>query len=120
MNSTANLSELEKLDDGKELRPAERARLASLILRLGYGDDDVLPDLVDEQFRRLDRKMKFNGLAVRRQREAHCQEVAPTAAALYLRGGITMAEVAQRFGISERSLSRAIAKLSAREVTNHE
>jgi hypothetical protein len=107
-------------DDERELKPAEKVRLASLALRLGYGDDDVLPDLVDEVRRRLESEVKVDDAHALHRRKVASAERAQLAAESYLRGEGSLAAMCQTYQVTERTLSRAIARLRAKETTNHE
>jgi hypothetical protein len=102
--------------DSQELAPAEKGRLASLILRITGHDYGEPGSFLSAHLHRLDRQIKTDDAAARRKHKVHSREAAPIAARLYLQGGITMAEAAVKFGISERSLSRALATLKA--ITN--
>jgi hypothetical protein len=111
---TAEFSaDIEEPGDQGQLPSADRCRLASLMLRLGYGDDDVLPDLVDEHLRRLDSKIKTHASHALHQRKVDSAQKARLAAEAYLQGSGSMAQVCKVYGVTERTLSRNIARLRA-------
>jgi hypothetical protein len=119
--NTSGLTDgIETPDDGQDLQPGERARLASLMLRLGYSEDDVLPDLVEEQLRTLPRRIKIHDAHAVHLHKADSGQKAKLAAESYLKGEGSLAQICAAYQVTERTLSRAIARLRAQEASIHE
>ena len=114
----SQVTDIQTPDDERELRPAERARLATLAIQLAYDGDDAPSDVIDEQVRRLQRVITDSSKQARRE---HWQpnSAAPQQAARVYREAqssgqpVSLADVATQFGTSERSVSRYVAKLKA-------
>jgi hypothetical protein len=116
MNSTTNLSELEKLSDDKELRPTERVRLASLILRITGHDYGEPGSFLSAHLHRLDRQTKAADAAARSRHWQTNGGQALAAARYYIQAQssgtpISLDTVAKHFNTSARSIGRYAQRL---------
>jgi hypothetical protein len=106
-------------DDDRELRPGERARLAVLAIRLAYdGGDDVPPDFINQQSHTLSRQIKIDQGHSLHLHKTNSAQKARLGAQSYLRGEGTLAQICAAYQVTERTLSRAIARLRAQEASN--
>jgi hypothetical protein len=111
MNSTTNLSELEKLNDDKELRPTERVRLARLMLRITGHDYGEPGSFLSAHLHRLDRQAKAAEAAARSRHWQTNGGQALAAARYYLKAResgtpISLDTLAKQFNTSARSIGR--------------
>ena len=113
-------TDIETPDDDGELQPPERARLCKLALRLAFADNDVLPPFVHEQLHALSRQIETDDARALHLHKVHSAEKARRAAEAYLQGSGSLAQICAAYQVTERTLSRAIARLRAKETTNHE
>jgi hypothetical protein len=103
--------------DMRPLAPAEKCRLAVLMLKLG-DDGDEWPQFLHEQQERLSRQLTDAAKADRRQHWETNAGKAQKAAVRYLESQqtnepVSLAVVAAELQTSERSVSRQIAALKA-------
>jgi hypothetical protein len=111
MNSTINLSELEELKDDKELQASERARIASLMLRITGHDYGEPGSFLSAHLHRLDRQIKTDDAAARSRHWQTNGSQALAAARYYIqaqRSGtpISLDTLAKQFNTSARSIGR--------------
>jgi hypothetical protein len=116
MNSTTNLSELEELDDDKELQPAERARLARLMLRITGHDYAEPGSFLRAHLCQLDQEIKAADAATRSQHWQQNADRALAAAKHYIKAQssgtpVSLTCAAQQFRTSTRSLSRYLEQV---------
>src|ERR1700751_6096341 len=85
--------------DARPLAPAEKCRLATLMLKLG-DDGDEWPQFLHEQQERLSRQIKVDDSHALHRRKADSAQKAQLAAAAYLQGEGSLSQMCAAYQVT--------------------